>query len=119
MQAKADSGTERRAESLLVAMAWGIVAVIALVGALALVGEWRLLAATMATLLTCAGGVVAMILALLAQTGDALPPRPPAKRHSAVRPADGARPRGRWAAAAPALGGAPIPSTLTTTAGGM
>ena len=93
MDAKDNERNERRGEPLLIVMATGIVGVTALISALALVGGWWFLAATMATLLACAGGVVAMILRLLAQTGDPAPA--PAIAHSpvAVRRADSARTR--------------------------
>ncbi len=106
MDARNEERGESRAELLLIVMAAGIVGVSALVGALALVDEWWFLAATMIALLACAGGVVAMILRLLAQTGDPVRENQIAQPAVAAQPADVARPRSRRPATKPALGGA-------------
>ncbi|CAA9481120.1 MAG: hypothetical protein AVDCRST_MAG69-780, partial [uncultured Solirubrobacteraceae bacterium] len=104
MGARRQDRGERRAESLLVVMAAGIVGVTGVIAVLALVGEWWFLAMTMATLLACAGGVVAMILRLLAQAGDPVPVRQAATSSIAARPTEAAPPRSRSVTSTPALG---------------
>lgn len=101
-----DERGERRAEPLLLTMATGIVGITALVAALALVDAWWFLAATVAALLGCAGGVVALILRLLAQTGDPVPVRQIAPSHVAAEATGIPRARSRTAPATPAFGGA-------------
>jgi hypothetical protein len=102
MDANGIDRSERRAEPLLLVMSAGIVGITGVIAAMALIGEWWFLAATMATLLASAGGVVAMILRLLAQASDTVPARRTARRPLATEPTEAATGR-RPAATAPAL----------------
>ena len=106
MEVSTSNRGERRAEWLLIVMAAGIVGITGVVSALALIGEWWFLAATMATLLACAVGVVLMILRLLAETGDPVRGGRTAEALDASGAGDSGRTRGRRTATpTPALGG--------------